>query len=134
MKAQLMALDTSFFTNYIRDLSYKHFTSVTYDCSKINRLRTDVIKYFWGDLRMGQLTRVFVPGRPFLPCLIFWVTPKAYPIREAPEMSSNRVGFSLSRKHQTRLERLADLPWINTVVYIAHILITALQKIDNVGL
>jgi hypothetical protein len=55
MKAQLMALDTSFFTNYIRDQSYKHFTSVTYDCSKINWLRTNVIKYFWGDLRMGQI-------------------------------------------------------------------------------
>ncbi len=43
-----MALDTSFFTNYIRDLLYKHFTSVTYDCSKIYWLRTDVIKYFLG--------------------------------------------------------------------------------------
>ncbi len=53
--------------------------------------------------------QIFVISQSVCPCLVrcLWVSPGAYPRNATPERRFTRVGFSLARKHQTRLERIA---------------------------
>jgi hypothetical protein len=50
---------------------------------------------------------VFVLDKPFHPSLMFVGEARSLPKSGAPERFFTRVGSSLTRKHQTRLERLA---------------------------
>jgi hypothetical protein len=51
--------------------------------------------------------RGFVPGKPFQPSLIFVVKARSLPKSGAPERQFTWVGSGLTRKHKTKLERLA---------------------------
>jgi hypothetical protein len=50
---------------------------------------------------------MLVPGNPFQPSLMYVGTDRSLPNSGAGEMSSTQVGSGLTRKHFSRLERLA---------------------------
>jgi hypothetical protein len=55
----------------------------------------------------SEKTRVFVLGKPFQSSLMFVDEARRPPKRGVPERCFTQVGSSLTRKHYTRLERLA---------------------------
>ncbi len=74
--------------------------------------------------------RLFVPGKPIQPSLIFVGNARGLPYSGAPERYFPRVGSGLTHKHWTRLE---GLPGTNTLAYYKHSKITVVRNFMTLG-
>ncbi len=86
--------------------------------------------FYSHNLGFSSLARVFVPGKPFRPSLMFMGKARDVLQTAAPERCFALVGSGLPNKHYTWLEKLAT---DNSSSLIRKFVTYGRKKFDNIG-